>query len=200
MKNMILTVAIFSLAAAACAGSVKAAPKARAAAAQYKAYEMDNKYFTCVIPADWSLERDKDRDEQYKIYEIQLLAPKGGKAPTSISVVYYAAESEDFDGYQDYMDRNSSNALGETKSERENYFPVKKTTLGKRKAFELGSETTEYLHPESKSDESVELKEKMYVLPAKEGFYVLKFSALKAAFAENLPVFEKVARSFKGKP
>ena len=57
----------------------------------------------------------------------------------------------------------------------------------------------EYLHPESKSDESVQMKEKMYVLPAKDGFYVLKFSAPKTAFAANLPVFEKIARSFKGK-
>lgn len=200
MKNIILTVTLLSLAAAACAGSVKAAPKARAAAPQYKTYAMDNKYFSCSIPAAWALERDKDKDEQYKIYEIQLLAPKSGKAPTSIFVSYYAKDSEDFDGYQDYIDRNSTNALGETKSERENYEPVKKITLGKRKAFELSSETMEYLHPESKSDESVQLKEKLYVLPAVEGFYVLKFNAPKTEFLENLPVFEKVAKSFKGKP
>ena len=201
MKNIILTVALFSLAAAACAGSVKAAPKARAAAApQFKAFAMDNNYFTCSVPADWSLERDKDKDEQYKIYEIQLLAPKSGKAPTAVFVSYYAKDSEDFDGYQDYIDRNSTNVLGETKSERENYEPVKKITLGKRQGFELSNETMEFLHPESKSDESVQLKEKMYVLPAAEGFYVLKFSAAKAEFLESLPVFEKIAKSFKGKP
>ena len=160
---------------------------------------MDHGYFSCLIPAAWTLQREKNKDEEYRIFEIQLLAPRSDKAPTSISVSYYAGENEDFDGHEDFIDRNSSNALGEVKSEREAYEPVKKIKLNGRKGFELASEVMEYLHPESKSDESVQLKEKMYVLPAKEGFYVLKFNAPKEFFAENLPVFEKLVKSFKGK-
>ncbi|OGS13055.1 MAG: hypothetical protein A2234_09650 [Elusimicrobia bacterium RIFOXYA2_FULL_58_8] len=199
MKNLVFIISVLSLmAASACAGAVKGGPgKPRA---QFKAYTMDNDHFSCSVPAAWTLEREKEKDDQYKIYEIQLLAPVSGKAPTSVFVSYYAKDNEDFNGYQDYIDRHSKNALGETKSVRENYEPAKKITLGGRKGFELGSEVLEYLHPESKSDESVQLKEKIYVLPAKEGFYALRFNAPKAAYLENLAVFEKVARSFKGKP
>ncbi|MCM2266956.1 MAG: hypothetical protein NDI60_04180 [Elusimicrobiales bacterium] len=205
MKKLLPVLMLLGL----CAGALRAdgtpaasaAPAAPAApAVKFKKYVMDHGYFSCTVPVSWSINREKDRDEDYRIFEVQLLAPNSDKAPTSIFVSYYAAENEDFDGYEDFIDRNAYNALGETKSERENYEPVRKIKLAGRRALELAREKMVFLHPESKSDESVQLKEKLYVLPAKAGFYVLHFSAQKEAFAENLPVFEKVARSFKGKP
>lgn len=194
MKNLVLTLTMLSLlAAAACAG-------AQAKGAQFKLYAMDNNFFSCSVPAAWTQERNKDQDEEYKIYEVQLLAPKAGKAPTSITVSYYAADNEDFNGHEDFIKRNSRNVAGETKSSRENYQPVKKIALAGRAGFELARERLVFLHPQSKSDESVQLKEKLYVLPAKAGFYVLHFSAEKGAFLANRAVFERVARSFKGLP
>jgi len=195
MKNIILSLSVLSImAAAACAGA-----QAKNRGAQYNKYVMDNNYFSCSVPTAWTLERDRDKDEEYKIYEIQLLAPKADKAPVSIFVSYYAKDNEDFNDFQSFIKRNSKNVLGETKNVRENYSPMKKIKVAGHNGFELSNEIMEYLHPESKSDESVQMKEKMYVLPAKDGFYVLKFSAPKTAFAANLPVFEKIARSFKGK-
>lgn len=158
-------------------------------------YTMDQNYFSCDIPANWELIRDKDKDEDYKIYEIQLV-----KGSASIFVSYYAADNEDFNGYRDFMKRNSANVLGETRSARENYEPVREITIGGRKGFELARERLVYLHPQSKSDESMSLKEKQYVLPAKTGFYVLHLSTPKAIFPETMQVFEKIADSFKGMP
>lgn len=196
MKNLILAVSMLSLlAAAACAGA-----QAKAKGVQFKPYSMDNGYFSCSVPADWSLERDQEKDEQYKIYEIQLLSPKAEKAPTSIFVSYYARDNEDFNDYKDFVKSNSSNVAGETKNSREIFEPAKDIKLSGRKALLLARERVVSLHPKSKSDESVQLKEKLYVLPAQDGFYVLHFSAQKTAFLANLPVFEKVAKSFKGKP
>ena len=196
MKNLILAVSMLSfLAAAACAGA-----QAKAKGVQFKPYSMDGGYFSCSVPADWSLERDEEKDEQYNIYEIQLLAPKAEKAPTSIFVSYYAKDNADFNGYEDFVKSNSSNVAGETKNSREVFEPAKKITLSGRKALLLSRERMVSLHPKSKSDETVQLKEKLYVLPAQDGFYVLHFSAQKTAFIANLPVFEKIAKSFKGKP
>jgi hypothetical protein len=196
MKNLLLTITMVSLmTASACAGA-----QAKAGAVKFKAYAMDNKYFTCLIPAVWTLQRDKDQDEEYKIYEVQLIAPKSGKEATSIFVSYYAKDNEDFNGYADFVKRNSRNVAGETKNARENYAPVKSSSLNGRKALLLARERMVYLHPESKSDESVQLKEKLYVLPAKAGFYVLHFSAPKEDFTANLSTFERVAKSFKGLP
>ena len=89
---------------------------------------------------------------------------------------------------------------GETKNSREVFEPAKDIKLSGRKALLLSRERMVSLHPKSKSDETVQLKEKLYVLPAQDGFYVLHFSAQKTAFIANLPVFEKIAKSFKGKP
>jgi hypothetical protein len=211
MKKIISSILLLGLAAGlarAQAAPPAAAPAAGAAAGaaapepggKFKKYSMDHGYFSCMIPVSWSINREKERDEDYKIFEVQLLAPKSDKSAISIFVSYYAAENEDFDGYEDFIDRNSANALGETKSERENYEPVRKIKLWGRRAFELVREKMVYLHPESKSDESAQIKEKMYILPAKQGFYVMHFSSPKDAFQENLPVFERVAKSFKGKP
>lgn len=195
MKNILLTVSMLSLLAAACAGA-----QAKGKAAQFKDFAMENNYFSCSVPVSWSLERDKDKDEEYKIYEIQLLAPVSGKAPTSITVAFYAKDNADFNGHQDYINSNSKNVLGETKSARENYDPVKNITLAGRKAILLARERMVFLHPTTKSDESVQLKEKLYVLPAKAGFYVLHFSAPKDSFLANVATFEKIAKSFKGLP
>lgn len=196
MKNIVLTVSMLSLlAAAACAGA-----QAKARGVQFRNYAMDNGRFSCSVPASWTLERDKEKDEEYKIYEIQLLAPKADKAPVSVFVSYYAADNEDFNGPEDFVRRNSRNVAGETRNAREAFEPAKNITLGGRKATELSRKRMVYLHPESKADDSVQLKEKFYVLPAKEGFYVLHFSAPAGGFGENLPVFEKIAKSFKGKP
>jgi hypothetical protein len=158
----------------------------------YQHYIMDQNYFSCDIPAGWELVRDKDRDEDYKIFEIQLV-----KGSDSICVSYYARDNEDFNGYEDYIRRNSSNVLGETRNARENYKPVKEITIGGRKGFELLRERLVYLHPQSKSDESRALMEKQYVMPAKEGFYVLHLNAPKMVFPDGLPVFEKIAKSFQ---
>lgn len=212
MKKIIIILAVLALPASAtrAGGADKAAPTAAAhaserqsvksAAKQLKRYVMDNGLFTCGVPAAWTLERDKEKDAEYKIYEIQLLAPETGKAPTSIFVSYYARDNEDFPGYGDFIERNSRNAAGETRTARETFGPVKKIVLGGRRCFALSRERLVYLRPESKSVESVRLKEKIYVLPAGEGFYVLHFSAPATAFLKHLKTFEQVAGSFKGRP
>lgn len=173
----------------------QSAPGDPAQGTGFKPYVMDHSYFSCDVPAAWELQRDAEEDAEYGIYEIYLHAP----APmTNINVRYLLKDNGDFSGYKDFLERNSSNALGETKNARENYGPVLAAKLGGMKAFELRRERMVYLHPESKSDESASLKEILYVVPMKDGsFYVLHYTADAAVFGEFLPVFERVAASFK---
>lgn len=181
------------------ATDAKAGQKEEKDTSAFTSYRMDSSYFSCEIPSIWDFKREKDQDEEYRIYEIELIAPESDKAPVTLFVSYYAGDNGDFDGYTDFIERNSSNALGETRNARENYGPVKKTVLGRRKVFELERERMVYLNPESKSDASVLLKEKLYILSAKDGFYVLHFTAPETLFLKYLPVFERVSRSFKGR-
>lgn len=168
-----------------------------ASSEEFKKYVMDNNYFTCEIPASWQLQREEEKDAEYKIYEIQLIGPSADKASTEIFVSYYAKDNEDFIDHKDFLNRNSKNIMGEAKSKRENYGPVKKIELNSSKAFELERERMVYLYPQSKSDESISIKEKLYVIPAKEGFYVLQYSASKFIYGDQLPVFDRVVRTFR---
>ncbi len=196
MKFFLRILTILAVSAAFAQAGSAAKPAGRLPAK----FIMDNNYFSCGVPDGWRMEREKARDEEYKIYEVQLIAPEAEKTPTAIYVSYYTKGNADFAGPEDFIERNSANALGETKSERETYEPVKKMKLNGRKASELSRAKTVYLHPESKSDESVKLQEKLYVLPAKSGFYVLHFTASETAFNKYLKLFEQVAETFKGKP
>jgi hypothetical protein len=182
------------------ATDAKAGQKEEKDTVEFKPYSMDSNYFSCEIPSTWGLNREKDKDEEYRIYEIELIAPESDAASATVFVSYYAGDNEDFNGYTDFIERNSKNVFGETRNARENYEPVKKAVLGKRNVFELARECMRYLSPQSKSDASVQLKEKLYVLPAKDGFYVLHFTAPKTLFAKYLPVFERISRTFKGRP
>lgn len=167
-----------------------------------KVYSMDKDYFSCVIPAGWKFTRDTSYEEEDGIYGIELAAPKSGKAPALIFVTYYAPGNADFKGHDEFLARNSKNALGETKSPTETYGPVKKAVIGsaKAKGFSMARERKRFLHPEGKSEESVVLRETIYVVPAakKGGFHVLHFSAPKDDYGKYLPVFRRLADSFKG--
>ena len=198
MKNLVLILtALPLLCSTACAAGTKASAKAKAP--QYAAYSLPGGHFSCEVPSGWEQRREADRDAEYKIYELELIAPKSGKLPTVIFLSYYAKDNSDFKNYQNFLDRNSKNLFGETKNARELYEPVKETEVAGRKAYLLAREKLTYLHPQSKSEESAALKERLYVFPAKEGFYVVRYSAEKPLFAQYLKVFEKVAASFKGK-
>ncbi len=180
-------------------GAVTASgPSPQESAAQKTAfipYAMDHGYFTCEIPAEWPLDRDAEEDAEFRIYEITL----NGPAPmTRINIRYLLKDNPDFPGYENFLDRNSRNALGETRNARENYGPVTETRVAGTKAFELRRERMVYLHPETTSDESVGLKELLYVVPLRDGsFYVLHFETQTSFFAEFLPVFERIVASFK---
>ena len=160
-------------------------------------YVMEHGYFSCDIPTGWDLSRDPEKDAEYKIFEIALNGPEGF---TTIDVSYMLKDNEDFSGYRDFLDRNSRNVLGETDNAREHYGPVTKTTLDGKPAFALKRDRMTYLHPESKSDESVRLIEDLTVLPMKDGsFYVLHYTAEADAYEEFRPVFERVVRSFRAR-
>lgn len=172
-------------------------PASGSQAEEFKTFSL-NGYFSCEVPQGWQLLRD-DKEQRRGVFQIELIAPGEGPALMTLYVSYFTKDNIYFKDYQDYVESNSTDDLG-IAAETDKYGPVRTTALSGRKAFEFEREQKEYLHPESPSDESVILKEKFYVLPAREGFFVMHFSAPKAVYAKHLPVFDRVARTFKGRP
>ena len=153
--------------------------------------------FTCTPPAGWEAKRDRGNEARTGIQKLELLGPGAERAPVIIYASFYGAASTAFAGYEDFIERNSKNILGETESDTEKFSPVAQTELAGKKAFVFDSEIKEYPHPESKSEESVMVKEKFYVAPAQGGFFVLHYYAPASAFGKYLPVFRKFAASCK---
>ena len=153
--------------------------------------------FSCAPPAGWEARRDRENEVKTRIQKLELLGPRAEKAPVIIYASFYGAANTSFAGCEDFIERNSKNILGETESDTEKFSPVAKTTLAGKKAFVFDSEIKEYLRPESKSEESVIIKEKFYVAPAQGGFFVLHYYAPASAFNKHLPVFRKFAASCK---
>ncbi|HAH32724.1 MAG TPA: hypothetical protein DCL44_10470 [Elusimicrobia bacterium] len=172
-----------------------AKPASGAQGKEFKTFSMDG-YFSCEVPLKWQLEK-KAEQERMGVFKIALAAPGGEKSPVTVYVSYFSKGNKYFKDYKDYVDSNSQDDMA---AATDKYSPVTNKALNKRKALEFDREEKRYLHPESKSDESVTLKEKFYVLPAKDGFFVMHFSAPKAVYLKHLPVFEHVARTFKGRP
>jgi len=164
------------------------------AAVKHEPYNMD--YFTCQVPAGWEAGRDKASEAKNKIYELELLGPRVESAPVMIYAAYYAKDNGDFKTYDEFIERNSKDAIGRTETPTRKYTPVKETALNGIKAFSFEREVKEFLHPESTSEESVRVREKIYVLPAKEGFFVLHYYSPVSAFNKHLPVFKKLISTF----
>lgn len=190
MLRTLTLLLIFSL--PACAGPAKKAAPSQA----YKAFAMEDKVFSCDVPADWKQQRDPEREKRTKTPKLELLGPRAENSPVRIYAAFYSKEGDYFDGYEDFIERNSKDSWGDTEDK---YGPVKETALGGRKAFAFDREVKTSVNPESPSGETVQMMEKFYVLPANGGFYVLSFSAPKSVYQKHLPAFERLAKSFKAK-
>lgn len=164
---------------------------------KFTGYTMEQSFFTCDIPVEWELRRDAEEDAEYRIYEIELLAP----GPyTSISVRYLFADNEDFNDHEDFLRRNATNLFGKTEGPREKYEPIVRVKVDGLDAYELKRWRMLYRHPESKSEESFELREILYVVPLQDGsFYVVQYAAEGEQYATYLPVFQRVVDSFKAR-
>jgi hypothetical protein len=150
-------------------------------------------YFSCSFPADWA----RNDDEQRKgdgTYQVLLIGPRVEDVPVMIFVSYFGPENNYFLDYVDFVQRNTWDYW-----EDEVISEAREIMLNGNKALWFERERKTYLHPESKSSASVMIKEKFYVLLSRDskGFFVINYSAPSSVYAEYLPVFEKVAYSFK---
>jgi len=150
-------------------------------------------YFTCVTPEGWQrVDNDPDHGDK-KIYMIEFNGPRIEGAPIMILVSYYGAGNRDFNDYKDFVVRNTTNVMDEVLAVAE------KTAVNGYDALTFEREEKTFLHPKSKDDTAVMIKEKFYVILGRDrkGFFVLNYYAPTSVYADNLPVFEKVAGSFK---
>jgi len=160
-----------------------------------KQYAIEGNYFKCDLPEGWIIHRDKFTDEAEKIYGVEAIGPRTKKGvPVRITVDYYSPGNTLFKNSGEYIDRNSKENL--IKIEGDRYSPVRTIKLSNRDAKTFEKETTAYFPPNSPMAEEIAIKEKLVVLLALEGFYVLHYYAPTSVYEKYFSCFERVLKSF----
>jgi len=164
----------------------------------FKKITMDKNYFSCSIPKDWEFSKMVKRKNKRGVYGLQVVGPRANNAPTLARVTFYLNNNKYFNGYSDFVESNSKDIFGDTKTKTDTYGPVKKIKLNGRIVYRFKSEIKEYTDPEGKSGRFIMLKEFFYVIPSEKGFHVLHFMSSEPSYSKYLPIFEKIVNSFRG--
>jgi hypothetical protein len=175
-------------------------------------------YFSCDVPPDWSRVEGTGfglSDEEKKTYGITLGAPESGEIPVRISLYYYAEGNLMYKSVDHYLNLFAKPALG-VALEGSSYNEVTPAKVGSRDGmmFERlkqefvplhnsldvpgspGREGIVYERRREMMARAVPVKERFMLLPAKAGFYALRYSAPADKFVKYLPVFEQVTKRF----
>ena len=162
---------------------------------------VSNGLFSYLMPSSWRANTNAAEDEEYKVYEAKMFPSSSSKKMASyIYVSYFDENNEDIATWQEFVRVNSQNILRRGKTaEWEKYEPVKESAVAGRKAYIVARNCRHFLNPNSKDDSYVMKKEKMYVLPASKGYYVIRYASDEKSYNENINAFEAIAASFKGK-
>jgi len=178
----------------------------------------EGSYFSCDVPPEWSRVEGSGfglSDEEKKTYGITLGAPESGEIPVRISLYYYAEGNLMYKSLEHYLNLFAKPALG-TALEGSSYGEVTPAKVGGRDGMMFERLKQEFVPLQNSLDPSdspgregivyerrremmaraVPVKERFMLLPAKAGFYALRYSAPADKFAKYLPVFEQAAKRF----
>jgi len=175
-------------------------------------------YFSCDAPPDWSRVEGTGfglSDEEKKIYGITLGAPESVEIPVRIFLYFYAEGNLMYKNVDHYLNLFAKPALGAA-LEGSSYGKVTPAKVGSRDGMMFERLKQEFVPLHNSLDPSdspgregmvyerrremmaraVPVKERFMLLPAKAGFYALRYSAPADKFAKYLPVFEQAAKRF----
>jgi hypothetical protein len=169
-------------------------------------FVMDHDYFTCYLPANWKLERDREGDEKAGIFEINLTMPEKAKPEDGekyffpdplIYVGYYSNDPQQNQTYESYLKDYEELALKREGSEKSRYEKRKPIKFNEKEASEITYEVYQEKPRGPLVTTKYWLKAKFIVIKAKEGFYVLAYKSPQEFYDQYLPAFEETVATFQ---
>jgi len=171
-------------------------------------------YFSCRIPARWWQEDYAFglSAEEEKVFGVTLRAPESRMVPVKISVRYYAEGNLLYKSLDHFVTLHAQSIFGPFESDH--YGPLTKATISGREAVTFERRKNEFvatpnLEDPTEDDDSIvyerrermatpiSVTERFIAVPAKSGFYVLRYSAPTEDFPEFVKIFEQVTASFE---
>lgn len=158
------------------------------------------KYFTFKQAKGTEISFDLDRDIRRNIFMKTLtFSGSGNYFVPHIYVKYYKEDNREFKKYEDYLEANSKDIFNIPDNNLLSFEPLVQTKVNKRKAYVIVRKKYRFKDYHSKTSAGAWEKEKIYVIPAEKGFYVLHYSAEESEYSKHIKAFEKLVKSFKGK-
>jgi hypothetical protein len=178
------------------------APAAAPAAAAGKEAGMthtETGYFEVRFPAGW---RQAETalglsDAEKKVFGAEFSGERDadGLAP-KISVRYYAPGNLLHKTAEKFIRTHSRPALGAA-LDGQQYSSVKKGLAGRQYARVFDRRIFDFTPQESLHPKKIAVYEKFHVVPVKDGFFVLRYSAPAAAAKAHLKAYEDAVASFR---
>lgn len=158
----------------------------------------EGSYFTVTLPAGWE-KRDSAfglSAKEKKVYGVEVFGPAGEEGiACAISVHYYAPGNLLHKTMEKYIKRHAQPVF-EANIDGKQYGKVKAGEVAGHSAKLFERITYEYFPPEAIKQKKVAVYEHFAVVPAKAGFYVLKYHAPKEIAKANIKAFEDILDSF----
>jgi len=173
----------------------------------FEEYISDGNYFKCLLPKDWSRYEapDYSRDTS-KVYGIDVFRGSS-EHRAGISVKYYAGDNKLHKSAEKFIGIHSMPVFGGPEKEGERYGPVKEMLIKgvKAKTFErVRYEFEDHVYNpvsrryyEPMNPRKFPMDERYIVIPAKEGFYVLRYKASPDTVKRLEGIFQTVLNSFE---
>jgi hypothetical protein len=173
----------------------------------FEEYISDGNYFKCLLPEGWSRYEAPDYSrEASKVYGIEVYQGSS-EHRVGVSVKYYAGDNKLHKSAEKFIGIHSRPVFGGPEKEGEKYGPVKEILMQgvKAKTFErVRYEFEDHIYnPVSKryyepmNPRKFPIDERYIVIPAKEGFYVLRYTASPDTVKRFEGVFQTVLNSFE---
>jgi hypothetical protein len=131
-----------------------------------------------------------------KVYGLEASAPGQPEGlPVRITVDYFAGDNAVHKGADAYVAAHSRHNQA-LRMPGEKYGPVSGVELGGRRGRAFERETFSFWPPDHPQARKTPMRERFVVLPAKEGFYALSYSAPASLYEKHRADFEAVLGSF----
>lgn len=172
----------------------------------YETFVMEHDYFSCLIPANWKLKRDKEGGEKTGVFEIKLTKPDKAKPEDGeryffpdpfIYIGYFTKNNNQNKTYDSFIMDYEKLVQKRQGSDKGQYEKPKNIKFHGKEAQELVYEVYQAKPRGPLFTNEYWLKAKFFVVKAKDGFYVLAYKSPKEFYDNYLAIFEEVVKSFK---
>ena len=159
--------------------------------------EIKTEWYSFVLPVGYIARQDGNGEYSGK-YQHSIKPVSAERSSEKIIMVSFYLNEDNPKAYKEYIESSTGKKSAIS-------YKMKKIRLAGRKSIEIQTvfESKDVpsdirMNIDSGMYDKITKKSKYYVIPAKKGFYVIRYGNKESEFDKNLAAFEEIAKSFKG--